>query len=57
MTTYPHGTTIEVLHKHGRRSYRVCTQGGGMCRITEDDYQAQTYAKIFEEVAWHVVAK
>ena len=51
MTTYPHGTTIEVLHKHGRRSYRVCTQGGGMCRITEDDYQAQSYAKLFEEVS------
>ena len=53
MTTYPHGTTIEVLYVRGKIERRVCTYGGGMCRIAKDEYEADSFAKIFEEYASH----
>ena len=53
MTTYPHGTTIEVLNVRGHIERRVCTQGGGMCRYAKDEYEAESFAKMFEELSTH----
>ena len=53
MTTYPHGTTIEVLNVRGHIERRVCTSGGGMCRIARDEYEAENFARIFEEYSSH----
>ena len=51
MTTFPHGTTIEVLADRGKRLFIVCNKGGGMCRISDDEYQAYHFADLFEEYA------
>ena len=53
VTTYPHGTTIEVLNVRGHIERRVCTSGGGMCRIARDEYEAENFARIFEEYSSH----
>ena len=53
MTTYPHGTTIEVLDVRGHIERRVCTAGGGVCRIARDEYEADNFAQIFEEYCAH----
>jgi len=49
MTTYTHGTTLEVFENRGHKEHRVCTPGGGMCRYAKDQYEAEDFAKAFEE--------
>ena len=51
MTTLPHGTTIEIFNQYGKKSYRICRKGGGLCRITQNEYQANEFAELFEEYA------
>ena len=49
MTTLPHGTTIEILGGEGLYQHRVCCPGGGICRIARDSYEADDFAKIYED--------
>ena len=49
MTTYTHGTTLEVLEERGHKVHRVCCHGGGMCRYAKNAYEAQDFIRTFEE--------
>ena len=49
MTTLLHGTTIENLGGDGLYQHRVCCPGGGTCRIARDSYEADDFAKIYED--------
>ena len=50
MTTLVHGTTIETFQKRGHLEHRVCAPGGGLCRYTKDEYQANIFANLYEEL-------
>jgi len=50
MTVLPHGTTIEVLGNKGLYQHRVCSPGGGICRIARDSYEADDFANLYERM-------
>ena len=49
VTTFTHGTTLEVLENRGHKEHRVCCPGGGMCRYAKDEYEAQDFVQQFED--------
>jgi|TARA_R100001129_G_C5321545_1_gene247752 hypothetical protein len=49
MTTFTHGTTLEIFENRGHKTRLVCCPGGGMCRYAKDEYEAEDFARMFEE--------
>ena len=51
MTTFTHGTTLEVFENKGHKEHLVCCYGGGMCRYARDEYEARDFIRMFEDLS------
>ena len=49
MVNFSKGITIEVIKQNGYTTNRVCCHNGAMCRYTNDNDEAASFAKIFQE--------
>ena len=51
VTTFTHGTTLEVFENKGHKEHRVCCYGGGMWRYARDEYEARDFIRMFEDLS------